>query len=289
MLGGGVTFDASQAVHGLPLVSIPCGQCIGCRIKKRQSWTLRCLHEAVLHKDSCFVTLTYDNKHLPADGSLNKKHWQDFAKRVRKHVGPFRYLHCGEYGSRTFRPHYHALMFGCSFMGDALRVETGGSTYPLFNSGVLDGLWGHGLTVFGAIERRSAQYVASYTVKKLTGDQAAEQYRRLDPFTGEETYVAPEYATMSRRPGIGAGWYARWKGDLFPSDECVSDGKRYAVPRYYYDRLKAEDPGLFEKVRAARRARFDDHYEDLTWDRLKVREEIASAKLDLFGSLSAKL
>ena len=77
-------------------VQLPCGQCIGCRLERSRVWAVRCVHEASLHSDNCFITLTYDNSHLPSDGSLHKDHFQKFMKRLRKSVGKVRFFHCDE-------------------------------------------------------------------------------------------------------------------------------------------------------------------------------------------------
>lgn len=278
-------------------VSLPCGKCIGCLQARARSWAIRCAHEASLHTHNCFVTLTYDSKHVPEDTSLNVKHWQDFAKRVRKNYGRFRYLHCGEYGEQNYRPHYHALLFGIDFHEDLEPAVSTGAA-PLYRSNILDSLWSHGACAIGELNRATAAYVAKYTLKR--GDPVeTEQFRRLNPFTGEEHYVRRPYATMSRRPGIGAGWYAKWKSDVFPSDEVVIEGRKYPVPDYYFRRLESEDPALFDQVKGERRAAAMESQEavfasdgrflglraigDLTPDRLQTREEIAVAKSAFFS------
>lgn len=69
-------------------VRLPCGKCIGCRLERSKVWAIRCAHEASLHTNNCFITLTYDNDNLPADGSLTKPHWQQFMKNLRKRLVP---------------------------------------------------------------------------------------------------------------------------------------------------------------------------------------------------------
>lgn len=81
--GGGITFKQSEAT-GLRPIKLPCGQCLGCRLDYSREWAVRCTHEALLHQENSFITLTYDDEHLPWDRGLRKKHWQDFAKRLRK-------------------------------------------------------------------------------------------------------------------------------------------------------------------------------------------------------------
>lgn len=84
-----------------------------CRLNRRRLWTHRLLLEQLKHGDSCFLTLTYDEKHLPEGGSLVPKHAQDFLKRLRSKTNlKLRYYLVGEYGEDTERPHYHVALFG---------------------------------------------------------------------------------------------------------------------------------------------------------------------------------
>lgn len=101
-------------VQGAVPAQVPCGQCIGCRLAHSRDWATRCMHEAHMHESSSFITLTYSPEHLPENGSLVRKHFTDFLKRLRKALGSvkIRYFGCGEYGSKLERPHYHAIIVG---------------------------------------------------------------------------------------------------------------------------------------------------------------------------------
>ena len=111
-----IVFSHHLSQTGVELL-LPCGRCIGCRLERSRMWALRCVHEAQLHSENSFITLTYNDDHIPRDGSLNKKHFQDFMKRLRKSIAPkkVRFYHCGEYGPKLLRPHYHAILFGHQF------------------------------------------------------------------------------------------------------------------------------------------------------------------------------
>ena len=91
----------------------PCGSCTGCRLEQSRQWAVRCFHESQLHKDNSFITLTYNPENLPADNSISKDELQRFFKRLRRKIEPkkVRYFACGEYGDKTERPHYHAIVF----------------------------------------------------------------------------------------------------------------------------------------------------------------------------------
>jgi len=240
------------------------------------------MHEAQLHEANCFITLTYRPEDVPADGSVDVRHWQLFAKRLRKKLGPFRFFHVGEYGEQNYRPHYHACLFGIDFAADRVLVKDGGKN-KLFISETLESTWGLGFTTIGLLTMQSAAYVARYCIKKATGPAGREKYRRIDTSTGEEYFVRPEYLTMSRRPGLAAGWYDRFKGDVFPSDFCVADGKKLRPPKFYDARLEAEDPGVFASVKAKRVDYAFSRRSEGTYERLRVREQVLEAGLSVLS------
>nr|QJB18947.1 MAG: replication initiator protein [Microvirus sp.] len=265
------SYDARLAFEaGQPLptnfMSLPCGQCMGCRLEKSRQWALRCMHEASLHEDNCFLTLTYSDDFLPVDGSLDKSHFQLFLKRFRRaHEGVrIRYFMCGEYGENFSRPHYHACIFGFDFSDKQLFKR---GEYKLYTSPVLDRLWGMGHCTIGDLSFDSAAYVARYCTKKVTGSRAKEHY------AGRQ----PEYATMSLKPGIGAEWYDKWKGDCFPSDFLVVNGHKCKPPRYYDKRLERENPALYEDIKQRRQALAEDDDES-SYRRLIDREKCQQAR-----------
>lgn len=267
-------FSSKEGFGDRPL-ELACGQCIGCRLRRSREWALRMVHEAQMHERNCFLTLTYRSADLPVDQSLKVEHWQRFAKRLRRKIGPFRFFHCGEYGEENLRPHYHACLFGVDFRADRVFVRMSGK-HKLYRSALLDETWGLGFANIGELSFESAAYVARYVMKKVTGKQAVEHYTRVDPNTGECWSVRPEYTTMSRRPGIGSKWFEAFKTDVFPSDEVVHDGKRHRTPRFYDKRL--EDAEL-DVVRRKRRDAADERREDTTPERLRSRERFAVARL----------
>lgn len=267
---GRVTFDqrGSSSINELQL---PCGRCIGCRITRSQHWALRCVHEAQLHDRNSFITLTYSDEHLPPDGGLRVDDWQTFAKRVRHHLGPFRFFHCGEYGEENLRPHYHALIFGLDFAQDREPYKRNQRGELLYTSEALTWLWGLGHAIIGDLTFESAAYCARYTLKKITGAQAAEHYERFDAETGEVWTVRPEYATMSRKPGIGHHWLEQYGEEVYPDDEVVHQARRFRPPRYYDDQLEEQ---FLESIKTRRRERVQHRRDqgELTPERLAVKE-----------------
>ncbi len=285
---GGISFSRSKST-GLRM-TVPCGQCVGCRLERSRQWAVRCMHEASLHAENCFITLTYSDGHLPPYGSLVKKHFQDFMKRLRRGKnGRVRYFHCGEYGSVNRRPHYHALLFGHDFVDKVPWRKAG--DHQVFRSSALESTWKFGHAEIGSATFESAAYVARYCVKTLQNlrfregsresylEAVEREYSRCDTVTGEIVQVAPEYVTMSRRPGIGAGWFDKFSAEVYPSDEVIVRGKSTRPPRFY-DKL-CEDEGNFDEV-AAGRAKARRKAEE-TPDRLAVRGAVAEARLTLYG------
>lgn len=176
-----------------------CGQCMACRFNKRREWAHRIMLEGAQHEDNAFVTLTYSDEYLPARGSLEPKHVQDWLKRFRSVIAPIRirYFLVGEYGDNTVRPHYHVALFGfpsCSY--GFTRIE-GRRNGCCFKCDLVQRSWGMGTVMLGSLEQFSAQYIAGYVTKKLTNANDHMVAALLD---GRH----PEFARMSLCPGIGA-------------------------------------------------------------------------------------
>lgn len=267
--GWPITFKFSDAFKDKP-VEVPCGRCIGCRLQKANDWTTRLMHEAQLHEDSCFCTLTYDDAHLPPNASLRPLDVTLFLKRLRKSLAPrvVRFFQVGEYGDTTHRPHHHLLLFGHTFTDrHLLRSEPD----RLYESPTLTKLWGHGMCSFGDVTRQSANYCARYTTKRITGERAEEHYRGR----------VPEYATMSRRPGIGADWLKRYEREVYPAGTItLNGGAIMRAPLYYDNRYKLTDPDAWAAITTKRtRARKNDP--NATGKRLITREQVTLGRLGL--------
>jgi len=269
---------------------VPCGQCVGCRLERSRQWAVRCVHEASLFQHNSFITLTYDDEHLPKDRSLVLKHYQDFMKRLRKKFSglepiadgsyPIRFYHCGEYGDRTRRPHYHAILFNFDFL-DKVRWKEERNGSFLYVSPSLQKLWPFGYSVIGSVTFDSAAYVARYVMKKVNGDLKEDHYRVIDPDSGEVVDLSPEYSTMSRRPGIGKLWYDKFKGDVYPHDYVVINGKKVKPPKFYDSQFEYENPDDYLILKRNRKISAKEHVDNNTHERLMVREKVAKAKLQL--------
>jgi len=204
-----------------PRQEFGCGQCLPCRINRRREWTARIALESLAFRESSFVTLTYSDEHLPANNSLSNADWRAFTKGIG-----VRYFGVGEYGERTHRPHYHLVLFDTSAAAAHDLCAT---------------RWQKGFFSVRPFVFEHAAYVASYVVKKLTkvGDERLE--------LGQ----LPEFARMSRRPGIGVSGLGAWldfyrsgrgrslaSGDLDVSSFSRIGGRSFPVGRYLRDRLR---------------------------------------------------
>jgi len=262
------------------VVTLPCGNCVGCRLERSRQWAMRCVHEASLYSDNCFLTLTYNevslqylDRRVDLDtgeifSSLNKRDIMLFMKRLRKRFGDgIRFFQCGEYGSQFSRPHHHVLLFNFDFKDKYFCERRNG--VDLFRSPSLEELWPYGFSRVGQLTFESAAYVARYILKKINGDQAEEHYNGL----------LPEFITMSRRPGISRGWIDKWMSDVYPQDLVIMRDMKLKPPRYYdqiYDKLY---PFEMDDIRAKRMERRLLKKEDFSWERRSVLEKVVRLNL----------
>lgn len=250
---------------GKEVVQVPCGQCIGCRIDRSREWANRCMLELQYHDSAYFVTLTYDDFHVPksyyADPetgeahtslTLCKRDFQLWMKRLRKKFSDdkIRFFACGEYGGETKRPHYHAIVFGLH-LSDLVKYKTvreGDSYYTYYNSESIQETWPNGFVVVGEVTWESCAYVARYVTKKLTGD-LAEFYDKFN--------LVPEFSDMSRRPGIARQYYDDHGKEIYDNayiNVSTPKGGRKFKPPHYFDRLFDIDcPGSLDELKVRRK------------------------------------
>lgn len=277
----GITFNPIKALNSTNSMALTCGRCIGCRIDRSGDWAVRNMHEAQLWSQSCFLTLTYDDKNLPTDFSVHVEPLQLFFKKLRHRVPQkIRYFACGEYGEddpdplEGNRPHFHALVY--NYRPSDLKLHSRNLDNPLYTSEKLATLWPYGFSTVGNVTYQSAAYVARYTQKKISGDPAPEHYTRVHPVSGNICHVRPEFMVCSRRPGIGDGWFETYKSDIYPADFVVVNGKQHRVPKYYHRKLTEEEQKKSNNRRAVHARK---HKDDNTPARLAVRETVLKAKV----------
>lgn len=266
---------------------IPCGSCTECRLRYSKEWALRCVLESKLYPDNyCwFVTLTYDDFHLPEpilifDGKtgdslhfypLVRKDIQVFLKRLRKRFSGLRVYYAGEYGDKSLRPHFHMILFNVPLLDLIENSEFSRSKISeidsnrLFESKIINDCWSdcnHVLKGFCAVapfSYETAAYTARYCMKKLKGEAFKEFENRFicsDIDTGEIISFPREFVGMSLKPGIGAGYFEEKWNSIYSCDKVVSYYKKQVnrdTPPRYFDVL-AERKGVnLEEIKKIRK------------------------------------
>jgi len=206
-------------------ITVPCGKCAACISNKRNDWATRLRLEAKYQNSAYFITLTYSNDNIPIgqipnqDGellyqlpTLVKKDIQDFMKRVRKGLKEkVKYFVVGEYGSKTWRPHYHLLLFGIEKTGIRLKK------YILEK-------WDKGLIDIGVVTPASIRYCTNYIIQKADF---------------QNPYIESPFALMSK--GLGKQYLEKHthkhKRDLERNYIVFEDGQKSRVPRYFRNKM----------------------------------------------------
>lgn len=301
-----IVFDEAKGPVVRTLL-LSCGQCIGCRLKLSMDWALRCVHESQLHKENCYITLTYAGKGSLHDGcscvedgwsdhpmSLCYRDFQLFMKRLRKAISDkdIRFYMCGEYGEQFSRPHFHACLFGYRFE-DLRSWSKSSSGFKLYRSKILELLWTHGNSTVGDVTFESAAYVARYLCQKITGSMvidpgtlhrvyspsvARAHYQIVDEETGEVVQRRPEFNKMSLKPGIGSAWLDKFFGDVYPEGRAVARGVKVQPPRYYDEKFRVLDPDGHALMAFGRHLESKLHFADNTESRVRVKEKVAVAR-----------
>lgn len=258
-------------------LSLPCGQCIGCRLEYSRQWAVRCCLEAKRWVHNYFVTLTYNdlfvplNHHATVDTdtgeliendvmTLKPDDLKNFLKRLRErfrlagHTG-IRFYACGEYGPSNLRPHYHLILFNCPL--DDLEFVHNLNGYAYYKSQLLEDVWSTeldgkrvpmGFVTVTSFTFEAAAYVARYVMKKHKGKDA-------DYYI--EKGIFPEFTRCSRRPGIAKAYYDANADTIYNFDQLVvSDGKgkpiRVSAPRYYDRLFDVDNPDEMDIIKDRR-------------------------------------
>lgn len=220
----------------LKFATRPCGRCMACRINYQLDWTVRLFNEFETAGSAVFLTLTYDDDHLPKNHSVSKREMQLWKKRFRKALGvkKVRVYPIGEYGDKNHRPHYHAIVYGISPDSECFKNRK----YDRKNRGYWCECAGWydedrhpiGLAYVGEVTWQSCRYCARYCLKKQGGEKGKEHYKKL----GVES---PEFSLPPRRPGLGKDWCLKNASLLRHLGYVPINGKKFPLPRYYIDLL----------------------------------------------------
>lgn len=230
--------------------TFPCGKCIPCKIQKAREWALRCCLELPYWDKSCFITLTYDDEHLPPSGTLVKADFQKFMKRLRKLLEPhkIKMYACGEYGSNTNRPHYHAIIFG---------VGPGILNHSEYN--IIETVWTYGRVFVGDCTFHSARYCAEYIFKKYNGEKKIEMYDNL----------GLESPFQLQSIGIGKRYLLDNLDDLYSRGYVLYRGGKFSLPRYFADYMLRNDEKryneMMKRVQIEKFDAFDGSYDEFLY------------------------
>lgn len=234
--GKTLAWSERTASKEFPFFKLPCGQCIECRLEYARQWAVRCVHEAQMHEKNSFITLTYSDENLKSP-FLEYRDFQLFMKKLRKlQNAPISYFVTGEYGEKTKRPHWHAIIFNWSpndleFMRENHRGDR------IFKSATVDKIWGHNCprdrpNEIGSVTFESAGYVARYAAKKLVHGDDDEKYKPI--------------SKKSSKRAIGSAWLEKYWPDVFSTGRVVlRDGTTCGVPRYYEKWMAKNHPEIY--------------------------------------------
>lgn len=250
-----LVFRKSEAHSGVP-ISIPCGQCVECRLAHAGSWAVRIVKEASCYPSNSFITLTYDNEHLPADKSLSRRDIALFHKRLHNRLlrdrgYGIRFYYSGEYGETYGRPHYHSIIFDFGFP-DKVFYKKNARGEPIYRSEFLSELWPAGGNGIGDVTFETAAYTAGYVVDKITGEKADAFYTRLDD-EGRPHRIETPFSFMSK--GIGKPWFLKYGCETYRDDNVVVAGRVRRPPRYFDKLFEGIDPDRLLRLKSVRKRR----------------------------------
>lgn len=238
---------------------VPCGKCVLCLKRRQKAWSFRLYEEMKVSTSACFLTLTYEDPPLSFNGlpTLDKADFQKFMKRLRRILGKskLKYYACGEYGSRTQRPHYHAIVFNLphTFISDGEKIAK---------------VWNKGHIHIGDCNIRSIAYTTKYLMKG--------RFEAMDDYDDR----LPEFSLMSKKMGLSyltPSMYKHHKNKMI-SFVTRSGGQLMPLPRYFRDRIftKEERQELNEEAQRIREIEFeklfDDAYHELIWKKDLIRK-----------------
>lgn len=256
-----------------------CGKCIACRVTRSAEWTARITHELDYYPERSFLTFTYDEEHMPKNGSLNKVELQKLFKRIRKNYGiEFKYFACGQYGEEYGRPHYHAIMLGIGPKWEGFKWIPNPQRKPIAE--VKE--WIHGSVFVGTVTTDSIRYVTDYVLKKLSGPLADQVYGLREP----------PFQLVSQ--GIGKRFVAKNAGQLKMQGSMTLRSVQLKLPRYYKTKLDVESDSAFsdqlkEKAILVEKARFASLMEQCsTGDPYVIKEMIEKERKQKERNLEAK-
>lgn len=267
--------------------TIPCQHCWACKLNYSAEWATRNMLETLDHETAFFITLTYDDEHLPIlenttyiqkfdlgyktvelpetiendgtwiEGSLWPDHVKTFINSLRKHfnrlgTNNIRYFYCGEYGETTQRPHYHMLIYGLPMdITQNYDYHIDKQFKEHWKNPIIDQYWPYGMHDIANVEWSSAAYVSRYCMKKIYEEENSDQWYA-------EHGKLKEFICMSRKPGIGMNYYQKNKFKIYENDSMIMKTVKgntgsFKPPKAFDKLFKEEYPDQFEKIEKHRK------------------------------------
>jgi hypothetical protein len=247
---------------------VPCGKCVLCLKRRQNAWAFRLSEEAKISTSAAFITLTYEEAPLSFNGhpTLDKTHYQKFMKRLRKTIknSNIKYYACGEYGSLTERPHYHAIMFNLPQKW-------------LVQSEHLHTVWGQGHIDISPCNTATIRYVTKYLMKG-----------RHEPKTDCDDR-SPQFSLMSKKMGLShlTPEMVKYYTENLISHVTLSGGTLTSLPRYFRDKIfsKEEKKLINAETQLFRETNFKKLFNDcfkqeLTWKKDQTRKDEKLQRLE---------
>jgi len=245
---GDLTFSPKNASKELVGFELECRKCLPCRLNIAREKSIRAIHEAQMHENNIFLTLTYNEESLTSPKlqyldfqlfmkSLRKEHTKNITDPDLRKEMSIAYMVTGEYGDKNKRPHWHAILFNYA-PPDSKLIRTTDRGDMVYTSKTITELWGRGSTEFGSVTLDSASYVARYSAKKLIHG------------TDQEHDYHPIHKTSSKH-AIGKRWIEKhWERTFSQGNVIIPSKERNIpakIPRYYVDWLQKNKPEEWQR------------------------------------------
>ncbi len=258
---------------------VPCGKCIKCLQRRQNGWAFRLTKESQISTSACFITLTYSDYPTSPQGlpTLHKKDYQNFLKRLRKKLpktSGIKYYACGEYGTQTHRPHYHAIMF--NLPQRYIQDRT-----------ILANIWGHGHVDIAPCNTATIMYVTKYLLKGgFTPHPDIIDYTTGEIIQDDRT---KEFSLMSKKMGSNylTPQMIKYHKETLNSYITLKGGQPAALPRYFRDQIytKEESKIINEAALLARETDFIKLFDDcfkkqITWKKNLIRKDEKQQRLE---------
>lgn len=250
---------------------IPCRKCIGCRLDYSRDWANRGYLEAKTNPNhNYFITLTYDDEHLPIDEKITTKEGKTYERnetwkgnlkpeRLSKFIHDIRqyfernythksikYIACGEYGEQNERPHYHIILFNCPFPIDTFYNTKIIDKQYFSQNKIIERYWKDGISNISTANWSTIAYVCRYVTKKLYGNNADDERAKKGQIA--------EFIRVSK--GIGKKYWDENKETILETDSItIQNGSGVHTtkpPKYYTRLLKKENPKMYENLKTKR-------------------------------------